>query len=347
MTRFRAALLTGLTGAAVLLGLVAARPARFDGRAAPPRVAVNPDRILADGYDSSTLTIGASGAPRVSIAEPARGARIEDLAKVGGVWRARIRAGVEPGMVRVRVDIPGAPPATAGLTLQLNAADSFEDGTPDFLRLDDDADRRSFRRWFTYLAEARYFQSAQERPAEIDDCAALIRYAYREALRAHDGAWASAAGLPVVPAFESVLKYQYPHTALGAALFRVRSGPFHAGDPSDGAFAEFADVRTLWRWNTHRLGRNLASARPGDLLFFRRDRDAYHSMIYLGESQFRPDGRRYVVYHTGPDGADPGEIRRLSLEELERFPRPEWRPVPANPVFLGVFRWNILRRESE
>ena len=70
-------------------------------------------------------------------------------------------------------------------------------------------------------------------------------------------------------------------------------------------------------------------------------------MIYLGESQIRPDGRRYVVYHTGPDGADPGEIRRLTLEELARFPRPEWRPLPANPVFLGVFRWNILRRESE
>jgi len=277
MTRFRAGLLTGLTGAAVLLGLLAARPARLHERAAP-RPAVDPGRTLADGFDP---------------------------------------------------------------------ADSFEDGTPDFLRLDDDADRRAFRRWFTYLAEAPYFEAAQERPAEIGDCAALIRYAYREALRAHDGAWASAAGLPVAPAFESVFKYRYPRTPLGAALFRVRAGPFRAGDLEDGAFAEFADVRTLWRWNTHPLGRNLASARPGDLLFFRRSPGAYHSMIYLGESQLRPDGRRYVVYHTGPDGADPGEIRRLTIEELERFPRPEWRPSPANPVFLGVFRWNILRKESE
>ena len=240
-----------------------------------------------------------------------------------------------------------APPATPEPARQIDSADSFEDGTPDFLRLDADADRSAFRRWFTYLAEAQYFQPAQARPAEIDDCAALIRYAYREALRAHDGAWASAAGLPVAPALESVSKYQYPHTPLGAALFRVRDGPFRTGDLGDGAFAEFADVRTLWRWNTHPLGRNLASARPGDLLFFRRDRDAYHSMIYLGESQVRPDGNRYVVYHTGPDGADPGEIRRLTIEELAQFPRPEWRPVPANPVFLGVFRWNILRRESE
>ena len=145
------------------------------------------------------------GAPRAG-----RGWKV--LTETGGQWQARIRAGVEPGAVRVRVDVPGAPVATAGLTLQLNAADSFEDGTPDFLRLDDDADRRAFRRWFTYLAEARYFEAAEERPAEVDDCAALIRYAYREALRAHDGAWASAAGLTVVPAFESVLKYRYPHT---------------------------------------------------------------------------------------------------------------------------------------
>ena len=240
-----------------------------------------------------------------------------------------------------------APPVTVAPPRELDAADSFEDGTPDFLRLDDDADRRAFRRWFTYLAEARYFQSDRERPSEIDDCAALIRYAYREALRAHDGAWASAARLPLVPAFDSISKYRYPRTALGAALFRVRAGPFRASDAGDGAFAEFADVRTLWRWNTHPLGRNLAGARPGDLLFFRRGPDAYHSMIYLGESQLRPDGRRYVVYHTGPEGADPGEIRRLTLEELDRFPRPEWRPLAANPVFLGVFRWNILRRESE
>jgi hypothetical protein len=306
---------------------------------------------LADGYDSSTLTIEPSkqgaAAPGISVAEPARGTRVEGLKRAGGRWQARIRAGVEPGAVCVRVEFPDAAPATADLTLQLNPADAFDDGTPDFLRLDDDADRLAFRRWFTYLAEAPYFEAARDRPAEIDDCAALIRYAYREALRAHDGAWASAAGLPLVPAFESVVKYQYPHTALGAALFRVRGGPFRAGDLGDGAFAEFADVRTLWRWNTHSLGRNPASARPGDLLFFRRDRDAYHSMIYLGESQAHPDGRRYVVYHTGPEGADPGEIRRLTIEELERFPRSEWRPLPANPVFLGVYRWNILRKESE
>ena len=32
---------------------------------------------------------------------------------------------------------------------------------------------------------------------EADDCAALIRYAYREALRAHDTGWANGAGMSV------------------------------------------------------------------------------------------------------------------------------------------------------
>ena len=102
----------------------------------------------------------------------------------------------------------------------------------------------------------------------------------------------------------------------------------------------------MWRFNTHLVSRDLSAALPGDLVFFRQvsDHITFHSMIYLGQSQWRPDGRSYLVYHTGPDGADPGQIRRLTVEELERFLQPEWRPLIANPNFLGVARWNILRR---
>jgi hypothetical protein len=32
--------------------------------------------------------------------------------------------------------------------------------------------------------------------------------------------------------------------------------------------------------------------------------------------------------------------------DLLDHPQPEWRPVPGNPNFLGVFRWNILRGTS-
>ncbi len=221
-------------------------------------------------------------------------------------------------------------------------ADRFDDGTPDFLRLDDEHDRSAFRRWFTYLAEAQYFQAPAARPAEIRDCAALIRYAYRETLRAHEPGWAETAGVPVVPAFDSPAKYHYPHTPLGAALFRVRSGPLETSDYARGAFAQFADAQILRRYNTYFLTRDFTGAQPGDLLFYRHD-ETYHSMIYLGASQLRPDGKRYVVYHTGPDGDDPGEIKRLSENELLHFPQLDWRPLAVNPQFLGVYRWNILR----
>ena len=73
----------------------------------------------------------------------------------------------------------------------------------------------------------------------------------------------------------------------------------------------------------------------------------FHSMIWLGESQLRRDGQRYVLYHTGPGAGGPGEMRRLTLPELLRYPQPEWRPVPGNRTFLGVFRWNILRKAFE
>jgi uncharacterized protein len=219
------------------------------------------------------------------------------------------------------------------------------DGTPDFLRLDDQADREAFRRWFTFLAEVQYFIPAAQRPAEIVDCSALVRYAYREALRAHGSGWPDRLRLPFVPAIESVRKYSFPHTPLGAALFRIRPGPYKRADLTNGAFAQFADAETLARFNTFLVSRDVRRARPGDLFFFRQpvEHMRFHSMVFVGQSQIERGGIPYVVYHTGPDGAAVGEIRRLSLDQLLHFPDPRWQPGEANPSFLGVFRWNILK----
>src|SRR5215469_11291834 len=102
----------------------------------------------------------------------------------------------------------------------------------------------------------------------------------------------------------------------------------------------------LWRHNTFLIGRDVARARPGDLLFFRQDtaeRMPFHAMIYLGNSQIDPGSEKFVVYHTGPNGKSPGQMKRLSITELLNYPDARWQPVPSNPVFLGVYRWNILR----
>jgi uncharacterized protein len=348
MIRPRAAVIALSATAVVVVSLLWASPSLR--KTSAPRLVVEPAKLPADGYAIATLTIETPSldTPRVSFAGNPHTATVGRLTRTATGWQAQLRAGVWPARTTVRVEISGAPPAVATLTTKLIPGDSEDDGTPDFLRLDDPRDQAAFRRWFTFLAEAQYFQQPKLRPAEIVDCAALIRYAYREALRAHTGGWAAEAQLPLVPPFESVARYQYPFTPLGSALFRVRDGTFQPSDLDDAAFAQFADAQTIQRLNTHFVSRDLARALPGDLFFYRQDSGdlPFHSMIYAGESAIARDSARYVVYHTGPTGSDPGEIRRLTVPELQRFPEPQWRPIVANRNFLGVYRWNILRETS-
>ena len=227
--------------------------------------------------------------------------------------------------------------------------DSNGDGTPDFLKLDEAGDREAFRRWFTFLAEAQAALPGRKRPSEINDCAGLIRFAYREALREHTGEWADGLGLTVLPENASAVgKYHYPLTPLGANLFRIVPGSFTEADLRNGAFAQFADAETLLRRNTHFRSRDVERAEAGDLLFFHQDDQSmpYHAMIVVGRSQLADSAERWIVYHTGPEGRHPGEIRRVTFTQLQNHPSPQWRPVAGNSNFLGVYRWNILR-ESE
>jgi uncharacterized protein YfaT (DUF1175 family) len=224
-------------------------------------------------------------------------------------------------------------------------ADRIGDGTPDFLRLDSGSDREAFRAWFTAIAEYQALRPAQDLPPEINDCAALLRYAYRSALHVHTADWLAENKLEALAYLPSVRKYAYPRTPLGASLFRVRP-PAAAEDPKT-AFAEFADAKTLWRLNTYFVSRDVRLARPGDLLFYRQleQSSPYHSMVFVGHSQLLRDGDEegVLVYHTGPIGKSSGEMRRTTVAELLEHPSPRWRPDPGNANFLGVYRWNILR----
>lgn len=251
---------------------------------------------------------------------------------------------------RVHRRVPGAPapggwPSGAGHSQHLGDERLRRGRTPDFLRLNDPADRHAFTGWFTFLAESQYYLAPAERAREVDDCAALVRFAFREALREHDGAWAAGLKLAYVPALPAVRKYLYPFSPLGARLFRVAPGRFTEADLATSAFAEFADAETLLERNCHFLGRDVRHAAPGDLLFYRQlEQDLpFHVMIYLGGSHFDTRPGPWVIYHTGPLGEAPGEVRRPALGELLRHPLPRWRPVEGNRNFLGVYRWNILR----
>lgn len=201
---------------------------------------------------------------------------------------------------------------------------------PATIRLADAADRETFLGWFTFLAEAMFERPTDELPREINDCAALLRFAYREALRRHDGEWAERLGLDRVPPLGSIR-----NPTRKSALFQI---------DETGKLAEFADARTLVRFNMRRVADDVHQARPGDLLFYYvpDQSSPYHIMIYLGPSFLERKRGPFAAYHTGPTGGKPGEIRRPLVEELLRHPEPRWRPAAGNGNFVGVFRWKLL-----
>lgn len=199
------------------------------------------------------------------------------------------------------------------------------------VRLADESDRAAFRAWFVLLADAQF-----ERPTEdVKDCAALVRHAVREALRAHTPEWARRVGLPFTPQFADVRSAPRAGTD-GLPLFLVSSDPAPK-------YAEFADARTLIRLNARSLGRDTRALRPADLLYFRQpgQREPDHLMVFVGRSQFESDGDDWVVYHTGPLDGGPGEVRKVRLSTLMHHPAPRWRPLASNPSFVGVFRLGL------
>ena len=218
----------------------------------------------------------------------------------------------------------GARQRIAVLSVALLVGSATLDGQ---LRLADESDRAAFRQWFVLLADAAFYRP----PGEVTDCAALVRYAMREALRPHTPEWRRLAALPPVPSPPDVSSRPAARDGL-LPLFRV-------ADHGD-SMAEFADARTIVRLNATLVSRDVADGRPGDLLYFRQaaQRQPDHLMIYLGPSPLDRSADDFIVYHTGPDGTDPGELRKVRAADLLRHPAPRWRPVAANDAFIGVFR---------
>ena len=144
------------------------------------------------------------------------------------------------------------------------------------------------------------------------DCAGLVRFAYRGALK------------------------RFHPERLATPLWRDGQGR-----PSD-----FADAETLLTQSFAPLGRDEATRealRTGDVVAFRQEQDAgplFHLMLVV-----RPEDKAHaparVVYHPGEKGAAvrTGELRRLTTEAPL-----EWRPVPENTAFLGFFRFKEWMR---
>jgi len=378
-------LIIGLIVAATIAGFVGFR--LLDRHVASVTVDLIPGAIPADGVSSAMLEIGVISrfgnrlnasalpyAPRVEITE---GASLVRLVPLGDSLRYRLVAGFDRGQVTIRVRVAGYPaPFEEILLLTPSLADRNANGYPDAVDLTSAGDRSAFRRWFVAIALGQLTHlddGWQDR-----DCAGLLRYCFREALKRHDNRWLRSRRWLVSAAIPDVAKYNYPAVPLvGSRVFNAGNGAIDraldvtaataATEDRDGgsdggmrtaqagrgasntdatrrdgrvdldAFATFAEASRLKDNSMVFLSRDPSRAIAGDVLFYLNDtRSAwpYHTMVYVGNG--------VTVYHTGPDGDDPGIVKRMTLAQLAGHPNPRWHPVASNPYFLGFYRWRIL-----
>lgn len=226
-------------------------------------------------------------------------------------------------------------------------ADSDHDGLPDFAELKSSEDRDSFRRWFTAIAETQFYQLSEQWKREQRDCAGLVRFAMREALRKHDRAWFQRMGPAYEPVARDVRGFDLDANQLGEKIFRADFGSYRDDDARSGRFSEFADARTLKNFNVEFVSRDRREAQPGDLLFYYQpwvQKFPYHVMVFLGSARVAPNGQSdWVVYHTGASATDDGTVKKVQLSVLGQHPDPRWRPLERNKNFLGFYRLKILQ----
>ena len=224
--------------------------------------------------------------------------------------------------------------------------DTDGDGLPDGAEMKTFGDRDSFRRWFTAIAEMQFYRLSEQWNAGQRDCAGLVRFAWREALRSHDHAWFRKMGPEYETVAADIVEFRLENNPLGEKLFRTDFGSFRQTDVADGKFAEFADARTLKSFNSQFVTRDRRQAQAGDLLFYYQPwagKFPYHVMVFLGEPHIAAEGGNdWVVYHTGSSPTDNGTVKKVRLSVLDQHPDPRWRPIESNRNFLGFYRLKIL-----
>jgi hypothetical protein len=236
--------------------------------------------------------------------------------------------------------------ASANSSTRTVSLDSDNDGIPDTAELQSFMDRESFRKWFTVIAEGQFYHLSDQWKPEQRDCAGLVRFAWREALRRHDRLWFQKMGPGYTAIAPDVSHYNLEQGPLGEKLFRTSFGSYKDGELGNGTFSEFADARTLKTFNAKFISRDRRDAETGDLLFFYQpwvQKFPYHVMIFLGRANFSTDAASdWVVYHTGASPTDEGTVKKVELSVLDHHPNKRWRPTESNSHFLGYFRLKIL-----
>jgi uncharacterized protein len=200
-----------------------------------------------------------------------------------------------------------------------------------------EGDREAFRAWFVAILEQQLEGPSPAWEPAQRDCAGILRFAFREAWGPHTEAWRDRVGFAVPPVASD------PSPLL--------AGPWRRAFPTPEGWNPFAKGAFLRDYACVKLGRDMVDARPGDVIFFARGgarSQPDHAMALVRPGDH---GQPMLLYHTGPETTggtkSEGEVRRVSLDELLHHPDPEFRPLPENPAFLGVYRWKVLCSGAE
>jgi uncharacterized protein YfaT (DUF1175 family) len=225
--------------------------------------------------------------------------------------------------------------------------DKDDDGFPDYVELDNENDRSNFRKWFCTIALTQFYHFDDR--WKDRDCAGLIRFCTREALKIHDNKWLSEKKLLYDINIPDVKKYNYPNVPLlGDKIFRIEKNSGEIIDSSNISkyFSDFAEAKYLISYNYDFISKDVREILPGDVLFFMNENNLewpYHCMIFLGSDIISEKNiGDFVIYHTGSNIGNEGIIKKLSLSELNKHPNQRWHPVKSNPYFLGFYRWKLL-----
>ena len=233
--------------------------------------------------------------------------------------------------------------------------DIDRDGFPDKAELLNSYDRLNFSTWFAYIALSQYYFPSPMWNEKERDCAGLIRFSYKEALKKHDNKWFSKMPYLISIKASDILAFNYPNVPfIGERLFRIAPGVFKYKDIShiEDFFSSYANTYHLIKFNMVKLGRKKDLAKKGDILVFFNPYDRnmpYHTMIFIGRDIFKnsKEGDDWLIYHTGPRERDNGVIKLVKESVLRHHQDPRWRPIKENPFFLGYFRFKILVNQEE
>lgn len=227
------------------------------------------------------------------------------------------------------------------------SGDSDGDGYPDVAEIGDNTSAgNSFREWFCVIAESQFFKPGDTWYDVHKDCAGLVEFSYREALKKHDKIWAKNFKFLTDFNIDDTRPYYYPDTPfLGKLIFRTTEGQFDR-DHVRRDFSVAANGSAIRLHCMKFVSSDVRDSRKGDILFFFHESNLKmpsHAMIYVNERGSGDPLDGFLIYHTGPGDESQGIIKKVLLRDLLRHPDPSWRPIPGNRYFLGVYRWKILK----